>query len=95
MIPRRQLADEGLVQSLAEVGRVVVGVGHFHRHADVAAEGGIPAVGRSDDEVVSLEELVVEAARHEDEAAAAVNVEVLGAVVDVGKNLVAYDGVLF
>ena len=78
-----ELADEGLVQRLAEVGWIVVGVGDAHGDADVAAEGRVPAVRRLDDEVVSLDELVVEQARREDQAAAAVDVEVVAAVVDV------------
>lgn len=95
MIAGSQLADEGLVQGLAEIGRVVVCVGNFHCDADVAAEGRVPGVRGSDDEVVALEEFVVKAACHEYEPAVAVDVEVVGAVVDVGQNLVAYYGVFF
>lgn len=83
MISGGQLADEGLVQRLAEIGWVVVCVGDSHRHADIAAEGGLCAVRRPDDEVVALDKLIVEPTRHEYQAAAAVHVEVIGAVVNV------------
>lgn len=94
MISGGQLADKGLIKRLAEVGWVVVCVCDDHRHADVAAEGGVAVVRHSDDEVVALDELVVESVRHEYQTAAAVHVEVVGAVVKVRKDLVAHDGVL-
>jgi len=80
----RQLADKGLVQRVAEIRRVVVGVRDRHRDADIATEGRVSAVRRSDGEVVALDELIVEEACHEYQAAVAVDVEVVGAVVDVG-----------
>lgn len=78
-----QLADKGLVQRSAEIRRVVVCVRNRHGDTDITAEGGLSAVRGSDDEVVALGELIVQQAGRVYQSALAVNVEVVGAVVDV------------
>lgn len=78
-----QLADKGLVQRLAEIRWVVVRVSNGHSDTNITAEGRVSTVRRSDNEVVALDELIVEQTCREYEAAATVDVEVVGAVVDV------------
>ncbi len=78
-----QLADEGLIQHLAEIRRVVVRVSDGDGDTHIAAEGRVPAVRRSDDKVVALDELIVEQACREYQPAVTVDVEEIGAVVDV------------
>lgn len=78
-----QLADKGLVQRLAEIRWVVVCVSNSHSDTNIAAEGRVSTVRRSDNEVVALDELIVEQACREYQSAGTVDVEVVAAVVDV------------
>jgi len=81
--PGSQLADKGLVQRLAEIRRVVVCIGYSHSDTNITAEGRVSTICRPDNEVVALDELIVEQACREYQSAVTVNVEVVGAVVDV------------
>lgn len=94
VIPGSQLTDEGLVERLAEIRWVVVCVGNSHGDTDITAEGRVSAVRRSDNEIVALDEFIVKPACHEYQSAVTVNVEVVGAVVDVGLDLVTHNRVL-
>lgn len=78
-----KLTDKGLIQGLAEIRWVVVCIGNSHGHANITAEGRVSTVCCSDNEVVALDELIVKPACHEYQSAVTVNVEVVGAVVDV------------
>lgn len=78
-----QLADKGLIQRLAEIRWVVVCVSNSHSDTNITAEGRVSTVQRSDNEVVALDELIVEQACHEYQSAVTVNVEEVGAVVNV------------
>lgn len=78
-----QLADKGLVQHLAEIRWVVIGVSYSHRDSNIAAKGRVSAVRRPDNEVVALDELIVEQTCRVYQPAVTVDAEVVGAVVDV------------
>ena len=92
--PGSQLADKGLVQRLAEIGWVVVCVSYSHGDTDITAKARVSAVCRSDNEVVPLDELIVEQASCEYQAAVYVDEKVVCAVVDVREDLVTHNGVL-
>lgn len=81
--PWSQLADKGLVHTLAKIRGVVTGVSNSHSDTDITAESRVPAVCRPDDEVVALDQLVVERAWREYQPAAAVDVEEVAAVVNI------------
>lgn len=83
MVSWSQLTDKGLIQHLAEVRRVVVCVCYSHGDTNVTAEGRVSTVCRSDNEVVSLDEFIIQPACHEHQSTVTVNVEVVSAVVDV------------
>lgn len=78
-----QLADKGLVQNLAEIRWVVIGVSYSNRDSNITAKGGLAAVRRPDDEVVALDELVVQQTCGVYQSVVTVDAEVVGAVVDV------------
>lgn len=92
--PRSQLAHISLIQRLAEVRWVVVCVSNNYSDTDITAEGRVPTVCCSNDEVVALGELIVEHACSEHQTAVTVDVEVVSAVVDVRQDLVSHHSVL-